>query len=68
MWRVNGKPNPCTDLDEILHAHPVQGRFWCRFDPCSLPHLSLKGLKPLKLKNTFLKTVHKTKDVQQVAN
>jgi len=22
MWRVNGNPNPCTDLDEILHTHP----------------------------------------------
>jgi len=22
MWRVNGNPNPCTDLDEILQAHP----------------------------------------------
>jgi len=26
MWRANGNPNPCTDLDEILHTHPpVQG-------------------------------------------
>jgi len=22
MWRANGNPNPCTDLDEIFHAHP----------------------------------------------
>jgi len=22
MWRVNENPNPCTDLDETLHAHP----------------------------------------------
>jgi len=22
MWRANGNPNPCTDLDKILHAHP----------------------------------------------
>jgi len=22
MWRANGIPNPCTDLDEILHTHP----------------------------------------------
>jgi len=21
MWRTNGNPNPCTDLDEILHTH-----------------------------------------------
>jgi len=27
-------PNPCTDLDKILHTHPpsVQERFWCSFD------------------------------------
>jgi len=22
MWRANGNPNPCTDLDEIFHARP----------------------------------------------
>jgi len=22
MWRAKGNPNLCTDLDEILHAHP----------------------------------------------
>jgi len=22
MWRANGNPNPCTDLDELLHPHP----------------------------------------------
>jgi len=22
MWRANGNPNPCTDLDKILCAHP----------------------------------------------
>jgi len=21
MWRANGNPNPCSDLDEIFHAH-----------------------------------------------
>jgi len=21
-WRANGNPKPCTDLDEIFHAHP----------------------------------------------
>jgi len=21
MWRAKGNPNPCTDLDEILHTH-----------------------------------------------
>jgi len=22
MWRANGNPNPCTNLDEIFPAHP----------------------------------------------
>jgi len=22
MWRVNGNPHPCTNLDEPLHTHP----------------------------------------------
>jgi len=21
MWRANGNPNPCTNLDKNLHAH-----------------------------------------------
>jgi len=44
MWRANGNPNPFTDLDKI--SPYVQGRFWCRFDPRSLPYLGLGGLKP----------------------
>jgi len=70
MWRANGNPNLCIDLDEILHTHtpsPVQESFWCRFDPHPSP-LGLRGLKPYELKDKFLKTVYKTKDVQQVAN
>jgi len=39
MWRANGNPNPCTDLDEISDTHSpyVEGRFWCRFDPSPFP-------------------------------
>jgi len=22
MWRAKENPNPCTDLDKILHTHP----------------------------------------------
>jgi len=22
MWRANGNPNPCSNLDDILHPHP----------------------------------------------
>jgi len=31
MWRANGNPTPCTDLDEIFHTHP---------------HLSKEGFGP----------------------
>jgi len=31
MWRANGNPNHCTDLDEILYTHP---------------HLSKEGFGP----------------------
>jgi len=52
MWRANGNPNPCTDLDEILYTHP-QGRFWPRFDP---PHpLDLGGLETLKAEGHIFK-------------
>jgi len=38
VWRANGNPNPCTDVDEILYAHPppVLEKFWCRFAPFPL--------------------------------
>jgi len=38
-----GIPNPCTNLNKILQAHspPIQGRFWCKFDPLPLPFLGL---------------------------
>jgi len=26
VWRANGNPNPCTDLDEIFLAHPHLSR------------------------------------------
>jgi len=51
---VCGNPNPCTDLDEILHPH-VQGRFWSGVDHHPLTPLGLGGLKPYKLKGTLLK-------------
>jgi len=60
MCRVDGNPNPCTDLDEILHTHPHLSKK--RFEPHSLICL---GLKPHKMKGTFCL---QTKDVQLVAN
>jgi len=35
MWRANGNPNPCTDLDEILHTHPHMSKE--DFGPCLTP-------------------------------
>jgi len=39
MWRANGNPNPGTDLDEILHAHPhlSEEGFGARLNPTALP-------------------------------
>jgi len=48
MWRANGNPNPCTDLDEILYTHPYLFKevfFGAGLTP-PLPHLGLGGLKP----------------------
>jgi len=47
MWRVNGNPNPYTDLDEIFYAHPhlsMEG-FGAGLTPAPSP-LGLVGLKP----------------------
>jgi len=41
MWRANGNPNPCTDLDEILHAHPHLSKEG--FGPGLIPAPSLPG-------------------------
>jgi len=67
MWRANGNPNPCTDLDKILQAHPHQPRFWYSLDPDPLPPWP-GWPETLKAEERFSKTVYKTKDVQQVAN
>jgi len=59
MWRANGNPNPCSDLDEILHAHPRLSKEG--FDAGLIPHPLLPGnggLKHLELKDRFLKTVN----------
>jgi len=41
MWRANGNPNPCTDLDEIFHAYPCLSREG--FDPGLTPAPSPPG-------------------------
>jgi len=52
-----------TDLDEILHVQPhlYKEGFGAGLTPIPSPLF-------LKLKDTFLKNVYETKDVQQVAN
>jgi len=58
LWRGNGNPQSCTNLDEILHAHF---------------HLSKKGFGEVLIPTTpspprprgDLEPIYKTKDVQQ---
>jgi len=47
MWRANGNPNPCPDLDEIFQAHPqlFKEGFVAGLAPTPSP-LGLGGLKP----------------------
>jgi len=52
MWRANGNPNPCTDLDEILHTHPHLSKEGFGLGLTPRPP-GLGGLKPYKLKDTF---------------
>jgi len=49
MWRANGNPNHCTDLDEILHTHPHMSKegFIAGLTPTPSP-------RARKLKETFL--------------
>jgi len=56
MWRANGNPNPCTDLDEIFHAYPHLSKegFGACLNPTAPPP-GLRGPKTLKLKDTHLK-------------
>jgi len=46
MWRANGNPNPCTDLDKILHPHPHLSKEG--FGEGLTPTLYLLGLGGLK--------------------
>jgi len=65
MWRVGGNPNPCTDLDKILHVHhhlSMEG-----FNAGLTPHHLPPGPGWPEILNLKV-TIYKTKDVQQVAN
>jgi len=56
MWRAKGNPNPCTDLDKILHVHPHLSKesFGVHLNPTTLPP-GPRGSKTLKLKDTLLR-------------
>jgi len=58
MWRANGNPNPCTDLDEIFRAHPHLSKegFGAGFTPSPSP-LGMAGLETLKAEGHIFKTV-----------
>jgi len=47
MRRANGKPNPCTNLDEILHTHPHLSKEG--FGPGLTPAPALPGPGGLKI-------------------
>jgi len=53
MWRANGNPNPCTNLDEILHAHPHLSKVLVQVWPPP-PH-PLGGPKTLKAEGHIFK-------------
>jgi len=47
MWRANGNPNPCTNLDEIFHAQPHMSKEGCGAGLTPTPSpVDLGGLKP----------------------
>jgi len=46
-WRINGNPNLCTDLYEILQSHPHLSKEG--FDLRPHLYIGLGGLKPFKL-------------------
>jgi len=45
MWRANGNPNPCTNLDEILQAHSYLSKEGFDAGLTPLPPQGLWGLK-----------------------
>jgi len=56
MWRANGNPNPCTDLDEILHAYPHISKEGFGAGLTHAPSPPGPGdSKTLKLKDTLLR-------------
>jgi len=56
MWRANGNPNPCTNLDEILHTYPHLSKegFGPGLTPDPLPP-GPRGLETLKAEGHIFK-------------
>jgi len=56
MWSANGNPNPYTDLDEILHAHPHLSKegFGAGLTPAPSPP-GPRGLETLKAEGHIFK-------------
>jgi len=53
IWRANGNPNPCTDLDQIFTHIPTFPRE-VSVQVYPAPHpLGLRGLKPYKMKGPY---------------
>jgi len=47
IWRANGNPNPCSNLDEIFQAHPHLSKEGFGAGLTTAPsHVGLGGLKP----------------------
>jgi len=67
MWRANGNPNPCTNLDYILHTHPHMPKEGFGAGLTPLPY-EPGGPEILKADKHNFENVYKTKDVQQVAS
>jgi len=58
-WRANGIPNPCTDLNEILHTHPhlFKEGFGPGLTPPPYPWAS--GLETLKAEGNIFKILNR---------
>jgi len=59
LWRANGNLNPCTDPDEIFHAHPHLSKecFGAGFTPFPSPRLG--GLETLKAEGHIFKMLNR---------
>jgi len=60
MWRANGNPNPCTDLDKKICTSSPEGRFWWRFDSPPPPPWSW-GPKALRAEGHIFENYYQNK-------